>query len=161
MKTKIIPFNAKIAQDIQNGKIKGRIRTKEGDMDVRIISFDKVKLINGDGATEKQLVSLIYNPNAREDILYVHNNRGEVQSPFLWDRCYNIVLEVPDEHQLKPFDKVLVRNDNEEIWQPRLYEMYSDGTEKHYCQDGVGYLQCIPYEGNEHLVGTTDKPNEE
>ena len=73
-----------------------------------------------------------------------------------------LVLEVPDnEPQFKPFDKVLVRNDDEEIWQPRLYEMYSGGTEKHYCQDGQGYLQCIPYEGHEHLVGTTNKPREE
>jgi len=61
-----------------------------------------------------------------------------------------------NEQQFKPFDRVLVRNDDEEIWQPRLYEMYSGGTEKHYCQDGQGYLQCIPYEGNEHLVDTTN-----
>ena len=160
MKTKIIPFDAKMAQDINKGKIKGRIRTKEGDMDVRIISFDKVKLINGDGATEKQLVSLIYNPNAREDVLYVHNDRGEVQSPFSWDRGYNIVLEVPDdEPQFKPFDKVLVRNNDEEIWVPRLYEMYLNGINKHCCQDCLGYLQCIPYEGNEHIAGTTNKPD--
>lgn len=117
MKTKIIPFNAKVAQDIQNGKIKGRIRTKEGNMDVRIISFDKVKLIHGDSATEKQLVSLTYNPNAREDVLYVHNDKGEVQSSFSWDRGYDIVLEVPNnEPQFKPFDKVLVRNDDKQEW---------------------------------------------
>ena len=208
MKTKIIPFDVKTAKKIQAGEIKGRIRTKEGDMDVRIISFDKVKLVNGYGTTEKQLISLIYNPNAREDVLYVHNDRGEVQSSFSWDRGYNIVLEVPDnepqrkskqnfetvaesdayaegyengfragrciafdynkcvtlkttnEPQFKPFDKVLVRNDDEEIWQPRLYEMYSNRVEKHYCQDCLGYLQCIPYAGNESLVGTTDRPKE-
>ena len=71
-----------MVKDIQDGKIKGRIRTKEGDFTARIICFDKVKLVHGDGTTEKQIVSLIYNENAHEDVIYVHNQKGEVQSLF-------------------------------------------------------------------------------
>lgn len=48
MKTKIIPFDADMAKDIQDGKIKGRISTKECNFTARIICFDKVKLVHGD-----------------------------------------------------------------------------------------------------------------
>lgn len=87
---------------------------------------------------------------------------GNMQSAFIsgiaYQICKEIDLKKSMEHKFKPFDKVLVRDDEEEIWQPRLYEIYSGGTEKHYCQDGQGYAQCIPYEGNEHLVGATNNP---
>lgn len=113
MKTKIIPFDAKMAKDIQDGKIKGRVRTIGGDFTARIICFDKIKLVHGDGTTEKQIVSLIYNENAREDIMYVHNQKGEVQATFGWEHGYDLVLEVPDnepqEPQFKVGDKVRVR----------------------------------------------------
>lgn len=149
MKTKIIPFDLEMAKDIQDGKIKGKIKTR-GSKDVDEIAFFRTHpnysiyaIING--------------------VCHSFTKEGYERS---WDKsgtwAGDLVLEVPDnEPQFKPFDKVLVRNDDEEIWQPRLYEMYSGGTEKHYCQDGVGYLQCIPYEGHEYLVSTTDKPKEE
>lgn len=30
----------------------------------------------------------------------------------------------------------------------------SGGDNKYECLGGVGFSQCIPYEGNEHLLGT-------
>lgn len=159
MKTKIIPFDAKMAKDIQDGKIKGRIRTKEGDFTARIICFDKVKLVYGDGTTEKQIVSLIYNENAREDVMYVYNQNGKVQLSFGWQRGYDLVLEVPDnEPQFKPFDKVLVRDSNNQTWRCAIFSHKLD--EGHFIASTNCWLQCIPYEGNEYLVGTTDKPKE-
>lgn len=77
MKTKIIPFDLETAKKIQDGKIEGRIRTKEGNLKARVICFDKVKHVRGDGTIETH----------KED--------------------------------------------------------------------------CVLYEGNEHLVGTTDKPKED
>lgn len=162
MKTKIIPFDAKMAKDIQDGKIKGHIRSKEGDFTARIICFDKVKLVHGDGTTEKQIVSLIYNENAREDVMYVHNQKGEVQTQFEWEHGYDLVLAVPDnEPQFKPFDKVLVRNDINSIWQPSIFS-YQLG-DCSYTVSSYPYKKenIIPYEGHENLVGTTDKPNED
>ena len=167
MKTKIIPFDAKMAKDIQDGKIKGRVRTKGGGFTARIICFDKIKLVHGDGTTEKQIVSLIYNENAREDILVVHNQKGDVQTPFGWQHCYDLVIEVPDnEPQFKPFDKVLMRSPSSGYvcWYPHFYCRYiqNAGDKKPYVSlEGFGYEECIPYEGNEHLLGTTDKPKEE
>lgn len=59
--------------------------------------------------------------------------------------------------QFKPFDKVLVRDDNDDLWRCDLFESIDkrDGT---YNCIGSYRKQCIPYEGNEHLLETTNKP---
>lgn len=160
MKTKTIPFDLETAKKIQAGEIKGRIRTKDG-FTARIICFDKIKLVHGDGTTEKQIVSLTYNENAREDVMYVHNMKGEVQTSFYWEHSYDLVLEVPDEPQFKPFDKVLVRDENDQLWRANIFSHVLDGSSFPYACAISTFRQCIPYEGNEDLVGTTKKPKED
>lgn len=61
--------------------------------------------------------------------------------------------------EFKPFDRVLVRNENYGRWQSALYDQYLSykGDYPHHVIGDVSYAQCIPYEGNEHLLGTTDK----
>ena len=58
--------------------------------------------------------------------------------------------------EFNPFDRVLVRVNDMMCWQAGFFEFESDGW---FCviNGSVKYLQCIPYEGNEHLLGTTDK----
>lgn len=62
------------------------------------------------------------------------------------------------EKELKPFDKVLVRDSDTDVWEANLYSRYEKSEPEycHICMD-YGYNQCIPYEGNEHLLGTRDK----
>lgn len=61
--------------------------------------------------------------------------------------------------EFNPFDRVLVRNENYGRWQSALYDQYLSykGDYPHHVIGDVSYAQCIPYEGNEHLLGTTDK----
>ena len=57
---------------------------------------------------------------------------------------------------LKPFDKVLVRDDINEKWIPSIFGCYEDDVDKDFpyvCLNGR-YCYCIPYEGNEHLLNT-------
>lgn len=57
----------------------------------------------------------------------------------------------------KPFDKVLIRDSKEQLWIANYFSLYN-GKDKDYpyvCMGG-SYRFCIPYEGNEHLLGTTD-----
>jgi len=65
-----------------------------------------------------------------------------------------------DKFQIKSFDKVLVRNFDHEKWCATFFshcDCTSDHVERPYfCIDGIGYMQCISYEGNEYLVGTTN-----
>lgn len=64
----------------------------------------------------------------------------------------------------KPFDRVLVRDTDDQHWRASLYDQYRcyDGIDElyypHRMVGEVGFKQCIPYEGNEHLLGTTDSP---
>lgn len=66
------------------------------------------------------------------------------------------------EPQFKAFDKVLARDFDTSKWKAYLFSHYEHSSSFPYCMCG-GYIhkQCIPYEGNEHLVGTTNKPKEE
>lgn len=58
----------------------------------------------------------------------------------------------------KPFDKVLVRYDDQHVWQIDFFSHYVRGVECPYKCLTRDFNQCIPYEGNEHLLGTTDAP---
>ena len=60
--------------------------------------------------------------------------------------------------ELRPFDKVLVRDDNEADWKCDFFSNISNSGYYHCIN--AGWKQCIPYEGNEHLLGTTNKPEE-
>ena len=58
--------------------------------------------------------------------------------------------------RFRPFDKVLVRDFENETWKPGFFgEMTKNENRTVYIIIG-GYLyyECIPYEGNEHLVYT-------
>lgn len=70
---------------------------------------------------------------------------------------YELVPNKFDITTLKPFDKVLVRDNYKQEWVISLFS-HCNGLEiyKYSCINGSGYSQCIPYEGNEHLLGKTD-----
>lgn len=63
-----------------------------------------------------------------------------------------------EECKFKPFDKVLVRNTEDDKWKPREYASL-DASDKfglvYGTTDGCYRKYCIPYEGNEHLANTT------
>ena len=60
--------------------------------------------------------------------------------------------------QFKPFEKVLVRDAESEKWGCAFYSHFEPEGIYHYCTTGYVYAMCIPFEGNEHLVGTTKNP---
>ena len=73
-----------------------------------------------------------------------------------WDAEKKRVVDLKPKVGLKPFDKVLVRDYDNEVWRANLFSNYiSEGS--YGCVCGA-YKQCIPYEGNEHLLGTTNNP---
>jgi hypothetical protein len=62
---------------------------------------------------------------------------------------------------LKPFEsRVLVRDRNNDEWRGQFFSHYNNCSDRPYiCVGNEGlaeYKQCIPYEGNEHLLGTTN-----
>lgn len=61
-------------------------------------------------------------------------------------------------HEFKPFDKVLVRDCSDEEWRCNIFSHIHAGD--FLCVGNGCWNHCIPYEGNEHLVGTTAMPEE-
>lgn len=69
-----------------------------------------------------------------------------------------------DTTTLKPFDKVLVRHNKDNQWCGSFFSHIDDDFHSHCYKyvtiTGKSYPMCIPYEGNEHLLGTTDDCDE-
>lgn len=59
-------------------------------------------------------------------------------------------------YQFKPFDRVLARDSDDEFWFSEHFGHIENDVS--FICGGKKYSQCIPYEGNEHLLGTTNKP---
>lgn len=59
----------------------------------------------------------------------------------------------------KPFQKVLVREDKYDAWKADFFSNYDESNEyaPYICVSDL-YKFCIPYEGNQHLLGTTNNP---
>ena len=54
---------------------------------------------------------------------------------------------------LKPFDRVLMRSSNAREWVGTFYSHYSNNK---FYGCGMCCDQCVPYEENQHLLGTTN-----
>ena len=73
-----------------------------------------------------------------------------------WDAEKKMIVDLMPKMELKPFDKVLCRDDIDEEWHIDLFEsMQTDNSKYNYkCMANI-WKCCIPYIGNEHLLGTT------
>lgn len=60
--------------------------------------------------------------------------------------------------QFKPFEKVLVRDSEAGKWRCTFYSHFEPNGIYHHSTVSGAYTMCIPFEGNEHLVGTTKNP---
>ena len=70
-----------------------------------------------------------------------------------WDAEKKQIVELKPKVELKPFDKVLVRDSESDKWRANLFGYISeDGY--YYCVF-ASWIYCIPYIGNESLLGTT------
>lgn len=71
----------------------------------------------------------------------------------VWDAEKKAILDLKPKVELKPFDKVLVRDSQSDKWRVNLFG-YIDKDEYYHCAF-ANWVYCIPYAGNEHLLGTT------
>ena len=71
-----------------------------------------------------------------------------------WDSGKKEVVDLKPKVELKPFDRVLVRNDKEDQWSANIFS-YQVRDNMYYCLGENYWRYCIPYIGNESLLGTT------
>ena len=62
--------------------------------------------------------------------------------------------------EFKAKDWVLVRDDETQRWKLDIFSHVVDGVPCPYSCVGNYYSKCIPFEGNEALLGTSDAPEE-
>ena len=74
---------------------------------------------------------------------------------------YELVPNKFNINTLKPFDKVLVRDTEEQVWVADLFSHTVNRPLGGYTFACVGHYpnQCIPYKDNEHLLGTNNEPD--
>lgn len=53
-----------------------------------------------------------------------------------------------------------IKSREQERWKLHLFSRGSVTYDEYECLGGVTFSQCIPYEGNEHLLGTDENPEE-
>lgn len=72
-----------------------------------------------------------------------------------WDAESKAIVDLKPKVELKPFDKVLVRDQKTYHWEVDLFGFKTEGPNIVYHCVGGFWKFCIPYIGNESLVGTT------
>ena len=66
-----------------------------------------------------------------------------------------------DPKTLKPFDKILVRDEEYQLWRYNFFSYIHKGITYSYVATNLGYIFCIPYnEETKHLIGTNDEAPE-
>lgn len=87
------------------------------------------------------------------------------EAGYEWDADKKELKKIQSHYDIayfQPKQWVLVRDDDEWEWALTRFGYLSNGSASLFvCINGASFQQCIPFEGNEHLLGTTDMPSEE
>lgn len=75
-----------------------------------------------------------------------------------WDAENKMVVDLKPKCEFKPFDKVLGRNEKDDVWEAELFSHYKEESQYPFRCIGFSRKYCIPYnEETAHLLGTTDE----
>lgn len=127
---------------------------------------------------ELTIIGKLIGKNESEDTLTFGNQYEIENEKFVTDQAFDLRISVHDELReategeaitfqeayaiweknkeqpaFKPFDKVLVRDSTSDKWRANLFGYI--GKDGYYCCVYANWIYCIPYEGNEYLLGTT------
>ena len=81
-----------------------------------------------------------------------------------WNAKKKVIENIKPEHKFEPFEKVLCRDYKDSVWEADFFGFkVKNETEPLFMYRCVGniYKYCIPYKGNEHLLGTSKNLEEE
>lgn len=75
-----------------------------------------------------------------------------------WNAEKKVIEDIKTEYQFKPFEKVLVRDNRNEAWRAAFFSYINEY--KRYVTTSMTWKYCVPYKGNESLLGTTKDVSE-
>lgn len=149
-------------------------QTEFKDGDIVMSDSGTIVLVRGISLTRK----IYYHAYMRNEYIYINQVEGEFFSRIsrikrfatdsekqqffdalekegkAWDAEKKQIVDLKPKVELKPFDKVLVRNDKEDQWSANIFSYQV--RDMYHCLGECYWRYCIPYEGNEHLLGTTN-----
>lgn len=71
-------------------------------------------------------------------------------------------ITIDKEYEFKPFDRVLVRDYDCANWKTDFFSHIVNGEDEYIFKTiSACWIQCVPFEGNEHLIGTSDSPDKD
>jgi hypothetical protein len=95
---------------------------------------------------------------SRIDDMYYYEDTGITTNKICIQDQGKWKIKKFDIHSLKPYDKVLVKNDDS-CWYPSLVSYVNNSGRVYTIDDSDNAEYVIPFEGNEHLVGKFDDPD--
>ena len=109
-------------------------------------------------------IKYIYFDRKVAKVVKIHDKKYELDNgkflEFQDENAYEISYDKFDINTLKPFDQVLVREDNKKLWRIHFFEHLNNVLKDRFvCMGGYRYHQCVPYVGNEHLLNTNNEPD--
>lgn len=117
------------------------------DITNQILDISGKYIICEDHITELRLAT----EEEKKQLFSALEKKGKV-----WDAEKKMIVNLKPKVELKPFDNVLVRHQKTEEWRANIFS-HTDKTDEYLdyvCVNGRWEF-CIPYEGNESLLGTT------
>ena len=151
--------NCKLATEEQRNKLFNRLQKNRYKYNPQTNKLEKLivpKFKVGDIITNGKVSITI---GHIDDNYYYEIGRNIANRLFIKNQDdWELVPNKFDITTLKPFDKVLVKCNSSEKWHIDFFEIYT-GRDRYpfTCLHGNRYNQCIPYDGNEHLLDTTDE----
>ena len=144
------------------------------DGDIVMSDSGTIVLVRGISLTRK----IYYHAYMRNEYIYINQVEGEFFSRISrikrfatdsekqqlfdalakegkrWDSEKKQIVDIKKEHQFKPFEKVLVRDSIDDVWRASFFSHIKENDGR-YVTTCVTWKFCIPYIGNESLLGTT------
>lgn len=148
------------------------------DGDIVISDSGTIVIVRGISLTRK----IYYHAYMRNEYIYINQVEGEFFSRIsrikrfateeekqqlfdalakegkAWDAEKKQIVDLKPKCEFKPFDKVLGRNEKDDVWEAELFSHYREESQYPFRCIGFSRKYCIPYnEETAHLLGTTDE----
>ena len=112
-----------------------------------------IAIVNEDSYCQKDFSTAL--PSTEEEKQRLFN--GLAKKNKAWDAEKKQIVDLKPKCEFKPFDKVLGRNEKDDVWEAELFSHYREESQYPFRCIGFGRKYCIPYnEETAHLLGTTD-----
>lgn len=73
-----------------------------------------------------------------------------------WDSEHKMIVDLPKNCEFKPFDKVICRDSDADIWKASFFSHYDERAYYPFFCNNCGYKYCLPYnDETAKLIGTT------